>query len=198
MKSPVVILGGGGHAKVLVDALLLRKIKILGFVDPISKELRVGKCVVKYLGSDGDFLANRHLRRVSLVNGVGSVGDTTTRTQLFLKFKKKGYRFVSVIHPSAVVAHGVNLEEGVQIMAGAIIQTGSWVGENAIINTKASVDHDCVIGAHVHLAPGVTLSGGVHVGDRSHIGTGVSVRQGVKITKQSLVRMGSVVIKDIQ
>ncbi len=89
--------------------------------------------------------------------------------------------FETVIHPSAVIAPEVHIDDGVQVMAGAIVQPGSWLGENVIINTGARVDHDCTIDAHAHVAPGVTLSGNVHVGNGAHIGAGATVIQGIKV-----------------
>lgn len=103
---------------------------------------------------------------VELVNGLGSVGDTSLRTDIFSKFKKQGYSFRSIIHPSAVVSPDCALGEGVQIMAGTVVGTGSKIAANSIINTGTIVDHECDIGRDVHIAPGCTLSGGVHIGKR--------------------------------
>jgi len=83
-------------------------------------------------------------------------------------------------------------------MAGSVIQPGSVIKKNTIINTKVSVDHDCIIGAHVHLAPGVTISGGVCVEDAVHIGTGALVIQGIHIGKKCLIGAGSLVLNNIK
>ena len=82
-------------------------------------------------------------------------------------------------------------------MAGCVIQTGTNIGANSIVNTRASIDHDCTIGETVHIAPGVTLSGNVRVGDRTHIGTGAVVIQGIAIDADSLVAAGAVVYRDL-
>ncbi|HEX3032888.1 MAG TPA: NeuD/PglB/VioB family sugar acetyltransferase, partial [Bacillota bacterium] len=119
------------------------------------------------------------------------------RSKLFDKFKADGYSFASVIHPSAIIGYDVELGEGVQILAGAIIQPGSRVGANTIINTKASLDHDCIIGAQVHVAPGVTMSGNVRIADGVHIGTGAVLIQGISVGRNSLVGAGAVVIRDV-
>ena len=108
-----------------------------------------------------------------------------------------GYDFSTVIHPSAVVTSDVILGEGSQGMSGEVIQPGSHIGCNTIINTRASVDHDCIIGDHVHISPGVTLSGGVDIGAGSHIGTGATLIQGISIGCGCLVAAGAVVVKDI-
>ncbi|NTV49358.1 MAG: acetyltransferase [Geobacteraceae bacterium] len=196
MNLPVIILGAGGHAKVLVDALLVSSAIIVGIVD--HSPLLAGTKILGVSVLGGDAVVNEYPpSEIQLVNGLGSVGLPVNRQHLFEKFKGMGYEFANVIHPSAVIASGVVLGEGAQVMAGAVIQPGSHIGINSIINTRASVDHDCTIGDHVHLSPGVTLSGGVAVGACSHIGTGATVIQGISISKGCLIGAGAVVIKDI-
>ena len=87
--------------------------------------------------------------------------------------------------------------EGVQLMAGAVIQPNVSIGENTLINTSASIDHDCQIGAHVHIAPGTVLSGNVCVQDETHIGTSATVIQNIKIGTKCTIGAGSVVVKNI-
>jgi len=197
MRLPVIILGAGGHAKVLVDALLASSSVIAGVVTPDSALAGTFLLGVPVLGGD-DFVDKYGPAEVNLVNGLGSIGLPVKRQSLFLRFKSMGYKFATVIHPSAILASDVELGEGTQVMAGAVIQAGSCIGSNAIINTRASVDHDCTIGDHVHIAPGVTLSGGVTVCEASHIGTGATVIQGICIGAESLIGAGTLVLKDVQ
>lgn len=194
LELPVIVIGGGGHAKVLVSTLLLCRRNILGFVDldPTSPPLLGIRC----LGSDASVLHHAP-GDVQLVNGVGSVSSTANRRDVYERFTQERYCFASVIHPSAIIAPEVQIEDGVQIMAGVILQPGSSVGSNAIVNTGAIIDHDCVIGAHAHIAPGAVLSGGVRVDSRAHIGTGACVIQGVSIGAASVVGAGAVVITDV-
>ena len=151
---------------------------------------------IPILGTDKD-IRHYNRKKIELVNGIGSVGVATLRRSVYEKFKAQGFHFRQVIHPSAVISRRAVLEEGVQVMAGAVINIGSRIGEDTIINTRSSVDHDCRIGKHVHIAPGVTLSGGVSVGDETLIGTGSSAIQGIRIGEGSLVGAGSVVIHDV-
>jgi UDP-perosamine 4-acetyltransferase len=196
MTLPVLIIGGGGHAKVLIEALKLRSTTILGIIDADSTRVGTEVSGIRIIGDDS-VLSGYKAEKVLLVNGIGSVKVPKTRSSVFEKFRVQGFSFATVIHPSAVVATDAVLGEGVQIMAGAVIQPGSDIGANTIVNTNASVDHDCVIGNHVHLSPGVTLSGEVHIGSTVHIGTGATVIQGVKIGNNSLVGAGSVVVHDV-
>jgi sugar O-acyltransferase (sialic acid O-acetyltransferase NeuD family) len=196
MYLPVIVLGGGGHCRVLLDTLGLLGKKVLGVCE--KDVVGIGSIVngVPVIGTDDEVL-RFHRHDVELVNGIGSVGSTGVRAALFKHFRSLGYRFSTVIHPTAIIASDVVVEEGAQIMAGAVIQTGCRIGFNSIINTRASIDHDCVIGADAHLAPGVVLSGNVNVCRGVHIGTGAIVIQGINICQNSIVGAGSAVLRDV-
>jgi UDP-perosamine 4-acetyltransferase len=196
MGIPVIVIGAGGHAKVLIDALLAIGIEVLGAtdMDPVRLDSSIGG--LRVLGDD-NILVRYAPQAVRLVNGLGSVAVTTARQRIYEKYKGLGYSFETIVHPSAVVSKDVELSEGVQVMAGAIIQAGSRVGQNTIINTGATIDHDCEIGAHVHLAPGAILSGNVKVGSGSHIGTGAIVIQNVRVGRNDIIGAGSVVVENI-
>ena len=195
-EAAIIILGAGGHAKVLIEALLASSAVIKGIVD--SNPTLAGSRIlgVPVLGGD-DVVDEFTPSQIRLVNGVGSIGLPILRQRLYERFKVSGYDFATVIHPSAVVASDVILGEGAQIMAGAVIQPGCHIGINSIINTRASVDHDSIVGEHVHVAPGVTMSGCVKIGMGSHIGTGATLIQGKSIGRGCLVAAGAVVTKDI-
>jgi UDP-perosamine 4-acetyltransferase len=191
-----MVLGGGGHAKVLISTLQILGIKVIGIVD--ADNTRVGEQVlgVPIVGND-DVLDAYEATSIRLVNGLGSVGETTLRESLYLKFKGKGFLFSQVVHPTSIIASDVCLGEGVQVMAGAVIQPGTVVGDNAIINTSVTIDHDCTIGEHVHLAPRVVLSGGVTIEPSVHIGTGAVSIQNIRIGKGSVVGAGSALVNNV-
>jgi sugar O-acyltransferase (sialic acid O-acetyltransferase NeuD family) len=193
--KPAIIIGGGGHAKVLASTLLALDHPILGFTDPDeSRDLMLG---VPRIGSDG-IISSHDPSAVVLVNGIGCVEPGPLRATIFRRFKDLGYSFLTVIHPAASVAKDAVIGEGTAIFAGAVVQTAVTIGANAILNTRASVDHDCEIGSHVHIAPGVTLSGAVTVGDGTHLGVGCTVIQGVTIGTEALVGAGSVVLREVK
>lgn len=194
LKKPVIVIGGGSHAKVCLDLLKVLGHEVAGFSDPNSE---LGKILgFSRLGSDAD-IEKRKSADFWLVNGIGSMGDMSLREQTYSRFKKLGFSFLNLVHPFSFVSEGVELGEGIQVMAGAVIQVGSRIGENSLINTRASIDHDAKIGAHCHVAPGVTLSGSVTVGDRTHIGTGASVIQGIQIGDQVTIGAGAVIIRNV-
>jgi sugar O-acyltransferase (sialic acid O-acetyltransferase NeuD family) len=180
----------------VIEALLASSAIVAGIVDPDPAWEGRTLLGVPVLGGD-DVVLQYPRNEVRLANGIGSVGLPQKRMEVFERFEAMGFAFTLVIHPSAVVASDAEIGNGTQIMAGAVIQPGSRIGCNAIVNTKASVDHDCIIGDHVHLAPGVTLSGGVTVGAGTHIGTGATVIQGVRIGCNSLIGAGALVLRDV-
>lgn len=195
MSSPVILIGSGGHAKVLVDILRLLDREIIGYVDlePPSDSF----CGLRYLGNDQD-IKNWSPLNVKLVNGIGIMPKSHNRYRIFQYFKSQGYEFERIIHPSSIISPNSRLLEGVQVMAGSIIQTDTTIGENTIVNTRVSVDHDCLIGAHVHLAPGATISGGTTIEDHVFVGAGAVVVQSQHIGMNSLIGAGAVVLKKVK
>ncbi|MFC8685124.1 acetyltransferase [Brevibacillus porteri] len=191
---PIIVLGGGGHAKVVMEILQFQGEEVIGFTDPQPKPIILG---IPWIGND-QIVESYSPSNVLLVNGLGSIGDNTRKREAFLFWKEKGFSFSQVIHPSAIVSPHAVLQEGVQVMAGAVIQPGTYIDSNSIINTRAVIEHDTSIGKHVHIAPGAVLSGSVTVEDDAHIGTGAAVIQGMTIGRNSLVGAGAVVVKHVQ
>lgn len=194
MNKPLIIIGNGGHASVLTEILLFQNRKIIGFTAPQKEENQFG---IPYLGDDGKIL-QFNPDDIELVLGIGSTNVSSFRSELFRFFINKQYTFANIIHPSAILSPSVRLGQGVHIMAGVIIQTNSSIADNTIVNTGTRIDHDCIIGPHVHLAPGTTLSGGVKIGEGTHIGTGTTIIQGIDIGENCLIGAGAVVIRNIQ
>jgi UDP-perosamine 4-acetyltransferase len=188
----ILILGGGGHAGVLVDLItLLHQYNIVGVLD---RKLKRGSEIYGYtvLGND-DLLSdfrNKGIKNICIA--VGSIKKNDIRKALFEKVKHSGYFCPSLIGRNVIIA------EGVQIMAGAIIQTGSIIGDDTIINTGSILEHDSIIGKHVHIGPGSVLSGGCTIGDGTFIGAGSTIIQGITIGSEAVVAAGSVVINNIQ
>jgi UDP-perosamine 4-acetyltransferase len=196
MTPSVIVVGAGGHARVLIDALQRSGHTIL-FATDVDVAKR-GQSVLGITVAGGDEAIAAHVPgTVLLAIGVGSVGKDDTRRATFERFAREGHRFATVVHPNAVVAPDVTLLDGAQVMAGAVVQTGSCIGRNAIVNTGACVDHDCRVGDHAHIAPGATLSGGVEIGEGTLVGTGACVIQSIRIGSGSVVAAGAVVVRDV-
>jgi UDP-perosamine 4-acetyltransferase len=195
--TEALVLGAGGQGKVLVELMLRRGgLKPVGVLE--AEASRKGQDVlgVPVIGDDSA-LADFDPAGVVLVNGVGSTRSTAARRELFMRCKNMGFRFATLIHPSAIVADDAVLGEGVQVLAGAIINAGARIGEDSIINTAVVVEHDCRIGAHVHVASGAVLAGGVVLKDGVHVGAGATVIQGITVGERTVIGAGAVVIRDL-
>ena len=193
----IIIIGGGGHARVLIDILLGQGKNIIGYTEKNSGH-DIGLSAVGCIGNDEDIF-NYCPDKVFLVNGVGSVNSESLkkREYIFKKFTERGYRFPQVISNHAIVSEFANLQDGVQVMANATVQSCVSIGENSIINTGAIIEHDCNIGNNVHIASGAILCGGVSIGNCSHIGAGATIIQSISVGENVLVAAGAVVIRDI-
>lgn len=196
MPTDVIVLGAGGHARVVIDGLRRAGFSVIGVCAPELEAGQTGPLGVPALGNDS-VLAGINRDTHLLANGIGSTGKTETRQRIFDTNSSHGWRFVTLLHPTAVVGADCELGEGAQIMAGAVLQCGVRVGRNAIVNTSASVDHDCRLGDHVHVAPGAILSGTVTVGARSHLGAGAVVIQGISIGEDVIVSAGAIVTRPV-
>ncbi|GLR63046.1 acetyltransferase [Marinospirillum insulare] len=197
MAKPLVMLGAGGHASVLAEILFATKQPLLAVVTPDIIQPTSLLAGLQQITEDKLLLNSFGPEEVDLVNGLGSVPGNDLRYNLFNYFTEQGYSFASVISPHALVSSYAKLDEGVQIMAGAIIQTNATIGKNTLINTGAIVEHDCIIGVHNHLAPGTTLSGNVTTAKQVHIGTGANVIQGIQIGEQAVIGAGVSIAKNV-
>jgi UDP-perosamine 4-acetyltransferase len=196
----IIILGSGGHASVVIEALRSRDIGVFGVTD-INAATNGKIPGVPFLGND-DVVFEMKPAEVMLANGCGNRADEngsglSRRRNLYERFAAKQFKFPPVIHARAIVASDAQVLDGAQIMAGAIVQSRAIVGENVIVNSGAIVEHDCKIGAHAHIAPGAILCGSVTVGEESHIGAGAVVLQSRTVGRGAVVGTGEVIRRDI-
>lgn len=195
--EPLLLIGGGGHCRVIIDALQASaRFEIVGILDVSASGGDV--MGVPVIGTDEDLARVRAEGVASAFIAVGSMGDPTRRVALANRVIAEGFRLPQVVHPTAYVSPNAVLGPGVYVGPQAAVNAGASIGANAIVNTGALVDHDCRIGEFVHLAPGCALSGGVSVGDRTHLGTGCAVVHGVSIGRDTIVGAGSVVVADVE
>jgi sugar O-acyltransferase (sialic acid O-acetyltransferase NeuD family) len=192
---PVVLLGAGGHARVLLSGLLALKREVRGCIAPTPPPPDFA-VQWSYLGDDTELEALPR-GEVELVIAVGSTRASHVRRDLFLRAKGMGFTVASVIHPQAVVASDVVLGEGAQVMAGAILQAGCVIGANVIVNSGAIIEHGCLVADHGHVATGAVLAGDVRVGEGCHVGAGAVVLQGLSIGAGATVGAGAIVTHDV-
>jgi sugar O-acyltransferase (sialic acid O-acetyltransferase NeuD family) len=194
MTMTVVIIGSGGHAAVVADAMLAAGRQVLGFTDSDANRHGAQVCGLPVLGDDG-VLAQHHPTQVQLANGIGGTRGEALRARVQGALEARGWQFTQVRHPSAVVSPFAEVAGSAQLMARAVVQPRAVVGEGCIINTGAVIEHDVRLGAFVHVACGAVLCGEVQVGSHSHIGAAAVVRQGVVLGAHTVVGAGAAVVR---
>ena len=197
MTVRCVILGAGGHGRVVLDALRSTdEVEVYGFLDPAAT---AGTTVngVEVLGGD-ELLRDLPIAGVThFVLGVGSINDNTFRHALFDKAGHSGLHPLSVRHRSATIAETASVQPGAVVLAATTVGPGAVIGSNVIINTGAIIEHDCIIDDHAHIASGAVLAGGVRVGQGAFVGAASVTRQGIRIGGHSTVGCGAVVVHDV-
>lgn len=191
-REAVVIVGAGGHAKVIVEILeRIETVEVVGFTSRSTDDRLFH---YPHLGPDSVLPA-------LLSNGVShafpAVGDNRVRQRLANELLRIGFLLVNAISLHAIVSPRVRLGSGIAIMPGAVINAEASIGDGAVVNTGATVDHDCTIGAFAHVAPGSHLAGCVKVGEGTFLGIGSSVIPGITIGSWVTVGAGAAVIRNI-
>ena len=195
VMDEIIVIGGGGHAKVLISVLKKAMYRIKGYTDNQDHGVILG---VPYLGNDGilrDF-ANK-IPSVNTIIGIGKVDASSRRLSLQNEIALLGFDFPAICSPHSIVNEAVSLGAGTVVLDGVVISSGSEIGRACILNSHSTIEHDCLIGENVHIAPGVTLSGGAKIGDNCMVGTGANVIQSISICAGSLIGAGATVIEDI-
>jgi len=198
MGDVCVILGGGGHARVLIDCIqMIGRIKLVGILEQDQARWGQELMNIPILGGD-DLLAEIIGRGVNCyVVGVGGTGNNQPRQRLYDLGLANHLKPLTIVHPTAACSRWAKVAAGSQLLSGSIINAGAMIGVNVIVNSGAIVEHDCVVGNHVHIATGAILASTVRVGDGAHIGAGATVRQCLTIGERAIVGAGAVVVKDV-
>jgi UDP-perosamine 4-acetyltransferase len=182
----ILVVGGGGHSKVVIDAARCAGHEVVAVLDDrtdISDVL--GVPIVSDAG------------HIEADGFVVALGDNSTRAGRFNELVSEGMTAVSVIHPSAVISETAKIGDGTVVFAGVIVNADTRIGDNVVLNTACTVDHDCRIGAHTHIAPGVHLCGKVIVGEGALVGVGSNAAPGARIGGWSVVGAGATVLGEI-
>ena len=193
----VLILGGGGHAKMCIDILLqMKNFEIAGIID---QNLVQGSQIlgIPVLGGNDDLerLYRQGIRLI--VNGVGAVTHHPLREVLYSRLKEIGFEVPNIIHPKAAIEKSAVLGEGNQVMAHATVGSSVTVHNNCIINSGSIVSHDSILHDNVHIAPGAILAGGVEVAKNSLIGMGCTIYLNVHIGENVVIQNGCNIHQDV-
>lgn len=197
-KISTVILGAGGHARVLIDCLqYYPDVAIVGILDSALSLHGESIYGIPVLGED-DLIGELVQRGTThFVVGLGSIGNTLPRKKLFDFAFSYGLVPLTVKHPTAVISNSAVYGDGCQFLPGCIVNTEANLGVNVIVNSGGIVEHNCIIGNHAHIATGAKLAGGVQVGRGVHIGAGATIRQNIFIGDFSIVGAGAVVVENV-
>jgi acetyltransferase EpsM len=193
----VVLYGGGGHGKQIID--LLRCSHNLELIGIIDDEKVAGSLVmdVPVLGGHGLLydLSMRGIRQA--VNGIGGIIDPALRKAAFDRLQAAGFTCPPIVHPSAVVEPSARIREGAQVFAQAYVGSECEVGFGCLINYGAILSHDCILCERVNVSPGAMLAGGVRVGEGARIGMGVTINIGLTIGSGALAGNNSTIKADV-
>jgi len=189
----LVVIGSGGHSRVVVDTASAAGYKLIGIIDINYKGKKETILNTPVIGGllTLDELNPKH------VSVFVAIGDNSKRAEQFYKAQAKGFSTPSVIHPTAFISEHAIIGNGTIVNAASIINSEAVIGENCIINSGAIVEHEVIIGNHCHLCPGVNIGGRVTIGNESFIGIGARVIDNIHIGIKSVVGAGSVIIKDV-
>ena len=187
MSKEVIVIGAGGHGKVIADIIIKSGDRVIGFLDDGCTE----KNILGYpiLGKTEDCL--KYKDKEFFI----AIGNNAVRKKISEKYSI--LKYYTAIHPSAVIAMDVEIGEGSCVMAGVVINTSARIGKHCIINSGSVVEHDNKLADFVHLSPGAVLCGTVSVGECTHIGGGVTVKNNTNIVGDTVLGVGAAVVKDI-
>lgn len=198
MKN-IVIIGSGGHAKVIADIILKRKemlnerINIIGFLDDNFQSLNYKEIFNIPILGDTKLINEFNNKDYEYII---AIGNNLIRKKIAEKYLLLNY--YTAIHPMAIIGNEVEIGMGTVIMANVVINSYSKVGKHCILNTSCVIEHDNKIENYVHVSPKTVLCGGVSIGESSWIGAGSSVRQEIMIGKSTIIGVGAVVIRDVK
>jgi UDP-perosamine 4-acetyltransferase len=194
-QPTVVIVGAGGHGRVVLDILLRAKThQVIGFLDSnhaLHGRRMDGRPVL------GDLSTLARLRDEGLHAATIAIGDNGVRREFAERVEEMGVELINAIHPSANLAHNVTLGKNIVIAAGALVCAHCQIGDSVILNTGCIVDHESKIGTAVHVCPGAKLAGRVTVDSGAFIGIGATIIHNVRIGPEAVVGAGAVVIRDV-
>lgn len=193
MNKKIAILGAGGHGKVVGEIASLNEYQTIDFFDDAVNILSKN-FLYPIVGNSNDLENNLKNYDAHFV----AIGNNQIRFEKMNWLSKLNIKFVNLVHPKSTISKNIILGAGICIMAQAVINPGSSVGNGAIINTASVIDHDCLIEDFVHISPNCSLSGNVKVGKFTHMGTGSSVHPSVCIGTNVKVGVGAKIFKDIK
>jgi len=193
-QKNLILLGGGGHCKSVIDVAESAGYTILGILD---KREEVGKSILGYkvVGTDDDI--PKYVDKVEFVVTVGFIKNSSTRIKLFNLVKNAGGKLATIIASTAYVSKYATIGEGTVVMHNAFVNADAMVGQNVILNTFSNIEHDAIIGNHCHISTGSIVNGNCIVGNNVFLGSQSVLANGIVVDDDVVVGAASVVCKSI-
>jgi acetyltransferase EpsM len=191
--KPLVVIGAGGHSKVVIDIInVCGEYEIIAILDDRYSELITEGSTI--------FAPISYSRQIILERNpyfIIAIGNNIVRQKMTEELLRVSAKFVTLIHPSAVISPSASLGEGTVVLPNAVVNSDAVIGRHVIINTSSVIEHDNIIEDYVHISPGTILTGNVQVGNGTHIGAGSTIIPGKKLGNWSIIGAGSTIITDI-
>lgn len=185
MKKKLYLFGASGHAKVVLDILFSKNIKVDAIIDDNPQVSNLSNILV---------VNTKDFKVSSESHFIVAIGDNLIRKKIV---EQNNYKFLSAAHLSATVSKFATIEEGTVVMPQAVINSNAKIGKHCIVNSRSVIEHDCILEDFVHISPNASLAGNVTVGEGTQIGIGASVIQGINIGKWVIIGAGAVIINDV-
>lgn len=188
MSESVILIGGGGHAKVIIDCIRTAGDKVIGILDdnlPVGRIIS-GTSVLGPVSQWADYSENKFFL---------AIGNNAVRKKLDSVMHANWY---TAIHPSAVVSPQAKIGSGTVIMPGAIVNSDAVIGKHCIINSGAIIEHDNILGDYVHISPRAALGGTVRIGEKTHVGIGAIIKNNITVCEDCTLGAGSVTVKNVE
>jgi sugar O-acyltransferase (sialic acid O-acetyltransferase NeuD family) len=190
----IIIIGSGGHSRVVIDTLETLGSNIFGIIDINYKGQKEKIFNYKIIG-DMTIIDNLNPKNYNIIL---AIGDNNKREKYFSELLYKGFTIPTIIHPTAILSKKIIIGNGVFINSGVILNAGVEIADNTIINTGSIIEHEVNIKQNSHICPGVKIGGRATVGKNTFIGIGSSIKDYIKIGDNVKVGAGSVIIDNIK
>lgn len=198
MIKKIILIGGGGHCKSIIDSIVTsNEYEIMGILDI---ECNIGKrvCSIPIIGTDNELVELYKSGIEYAFITIGTIGNWSIVKNLYDKLCSIGFKIPTIIDKTAILAKNVDVGPGCYIGKGVIVNSDASIGEMTVINTGSIVEHDCKVESFVHISPSTTICGNVKIDKYTHVGAGSTIVQGISIGRETLIGAGSVVVSNIQ
>lgn len=194
MKRPLILVGGGGHCKSVIDVAESAGFDILGILD---KPDLVGTRVLDYpiIGTDEDIPL--YADKVDFIISVGQIESNAVRKRIAARIEETGGNYATLVASDAQVSRFAEIGEGTVVMHRAVVNAGARIGRNTIINTMVNIEHDASVGDFCHISTGTMVNGGTHIGDNCFVGSGAVLYHCISVSEGTIIPAGTIVRKSV-